>query len=111
MQLARNFINVAAQNGRKIGVHNSRISAPDQFYERACFMARRDLREAHLAGNLRYTGLVIREVVGMNKDNGDGANAILICALQCIPGNIFIKRCLYCSIGVHTFGNFLDSVV
>ena len=70
-----NAIDVTPEQRRKIGVDHRGIAAPDEFHERAYFVARGDVGEPFLARDLRRLALMRRVGIGMHEDDGNGGDA------------------------------------
>ena len=74
-QLTGYLIDIAAQDGREVGVHHRGIAAPHQLGQGADLVRDGDLGEADLPGQGRRLGLVVGIAVAVKKDDGHGADA------------------------------------
>ena len=71
-QLVGDVLDVAAQDGREVGVDDGRVAARDELHQRADLAGQRDLREADACGQLADRLLVGGVEVAVHADDGDG---------------------------------------
>jgi hypothetical protein len=74
-RLARDLVDVAAQDRREIGVDHGRVAAPDHLHERAHLVANRDLGEADLARERGDLTLVLGPAIAVQEDDRGRAYA------------------------------------
>ena len=75
-ELRRDPVDVAAKEGREVGVDHGGVAAPDELHEGARLVARRDLLEPDRAREAREGELVLRVAVAVHEHDGDGADPV-----------------------------------
>ncbi len=91
-QLAGHLVDVAAQDGRQVGVHHSRVAARHQLHEGADLVRHGHLGEADLARDTACRRLVLRVAVAVHEDDGDRTQAAPEGLLESGAGGGFIQR-------------------
>lgn len=82
MEFVGDVLDVAAQDGRQIGVDDGRVTARDEFHQGADLAGERDLREAG-AGRQFTDGLLVGGVeVAVHADDGDGTDSVVVRLLE-----------------------------
>ena len=85
-------VDIGAQHGRKIGVGQCGVAAPDQLDERRDVMAGRNLGKADFGGD-RCDRLFVRGIaIAMHQHDGDRAQAAVIGRLQRRAGGVPVQR-------------------
>src|SRR5471030_1532203 len=80
--LGGHLVDVAAQDGRQIGIDHRRVAARDELHHRAGLVRHGDLLEADLAGDFGHQRFVRAVAVAVHEDDGQRAQALVVGRLQ-----------------------------
>ena len=89
---ARHAIDVAAQDGREIGVDDCRVAAPDQLDQRRDLVADRHLRKAEFARDFGDALLVLGELPAVHQYDGQRVDPALAHLAKRKPRGVFVQR-------------------
>ena len=99
--LARHLFDVAAQDGREVGIDDGGVAAADQLHQRTRPVRRAHLREADLARQLRRRRLVLREPVAVHEHDRHAAQAGVERALQVGAQRRVVERLQHVAVRAH----------
>ena len=98
-------VDIAAEQGREIGVDHGGVAAADELDQRADLVADRDLGEARLAGEARGQVLMVRMRISMHEHDGHGIDAVVPGSGERIPQHAAIERRLDGAVGMDALGH------
>ena len=111
VQFVGDLRDVAAKDGREIGVDDGRVAAPDQLDERRNLVADGDLAKADLARDPRRLDLMGGVFIGVHEHDRDGVVAFLSQRQELEAKRVRVERRLDRAIGKHALADLDDPVI
>jgi len=105
----RDAADIAREDRREIGVDHGRVAARDEFHQRAHMMARRNLREADLARDLRRAPLMRRITIAVHEADRDRAQPGGMSLAECAPRAVLVEGPEHATFGAHPLVDLGDA--
>ena len=77
-ELVRHLVDVAAKEGREVGIRDRGVAAADELHQRARLVAGRHLDEPDFVGEVGQRELVLRMAVAVHEHDGDRPDPVRV---------------------------------
>ena len=99
--LGRDMLDIAPQQRREIGIDDGRVAPCDEFDERTCAVACRNLREAQIACDLLRRFFMCGIAVAMHEADRNGADTLIITGLERIAKTVLVEGGQHLTLRAH----------
>ena len=100
--LGSHLLDIAAQDGREVGIDHGGVAAADQLHQRAHLVRHAHLREAERASQPGRRLLVRRPAPAVHEDDGHAAQAGVVGGPEALAQVVFVQRLDHRAVGADT---------